>query len=66
MHIGFQRLQSFLVAHTEMLFLIHHQQAEIGEFRALRQKRMGANHDIDIPALHAFAHFRRILGGHEA
>ena len=42
-HVGLELLQPLLVRDAEMLLLVHHQQAEIGELHRLRQQRMRAD-----------------------
>ena len=60
-HIRLELLQPLLVRHTEMLLLVHHQQAEIGELHRLRQQRMRADHDVDRPVRDAAPDFGRLL-----
>ena len=66
MHVGLERLQPLLVRDAEMLLLVHHQQAEIGELDRLRQQRMGADDDVDRAVGEAAAHLGRLLRRHHA
>ena len=41
-----QRFQPLLVSHTETMFFIHHQQAEVVKLHVLRQQTVCADDDI--------------------
>ena len=47
-------LQPFFVAHTETLFFIDHQQAEVLELQVLREQAMRADQDVDLSGLEFF------------
>ena len=61
MHFCAQFLQLLLVAHTEMLLLIHDHEAEITEFHLLAEKRVRSNDNIHIATRKSFARFGHIL-----
>ena len=66
MHVGLQLLQLFFVRHAEMLFLIDHQQAKVGELDPFGQQRVGTDDDVDVARRQAFANLDRLLGRHHA
>ena len=65
MGVAAQLFQPLLVAHTEALLLVHHQQTQIIERNMLGQQRMRADHDIARPALDLLPRLRRFSGGHQ-
>ena len=48
-HLRPHLLDSFLVAHSEALLLVHHQQTEIGELHVLGEQPMRADQDVHLP-----------------
>ena len=60
-HVRPELLQPLLVRHAEMLLLVHHHQAELGELDALGQQRVGADDDVDRAVLDPLPHLGRFL-----
>ena len=46
-HRGAQPLDPLLVAHTEPVLLVHHEETEVLEDHVLGEEAMGADHDVD-------------------
>mgnify|MGYP003680343495 CR=1 FL=1 len=65
MNICAHRFEPFLMTHAKMLFFIDDQQTQVIELDAFRQQCVGADHNIDGAAGHAFAGGICIFGGYE-
>ena len=50
MHFGAQRLELFLVAHAEAMFLVDDEQAEIAEAGIRMQQPVRGDQDVDATA----------------
>ena len=66
MHLGTQLFEPLFMGHAKLLFLINHDQAQIGEAHILGQHRMGADDDIDLAARQTFARIGHVLAGDKA
>ena len=65
MHFGAKLLELLFVRDAEMLFFVHDQEAEILELDAPAQKRMRADHDIDLAVGQSFLGLCQIGRRHE-
>ena len=65
-HVLAQRLDLLLLIHPEALLLVHHQQPQLLEGRALAQQLVGAHHHIDGAVLQALQDRLALRGGAEA
>ena len=64
--VGPERFQPFLVGDPEMLLLVDDHQTEPLEVNRLGQQRMGADDNVDLSVLDAFAGLFGLGRGHEA
>ncbi len=65
-HIRLQGLQALLVGDAEVLFLVHHQKAEITEVDGLGQQSVSADHNIHGTTRQTVLDQLGILGRHQA
>jgi hypothetical protein len=64
--LGAHRLQRFLLAHAETVFLVDDDQAEALELDVLADQLVGADDDVDLAFGQFLQGLRRFLGGLEA